>query len=71
LDILEDIQLTDKELVADKGYLSAGRQASLFEEYRVKLVMPLRRNMDLGKSQWEQVLPTQMKKSRNLALATA
>ena len=66
LDMLEDIQRTDRELVADKGYLSAGSQASLFEEYRVKLVTPLRRNMDLGKSQWNKSYRHKRKRGETL-----
>jgi Transposase DDE domain len=49
---LNDIQLTDCELIADKGYLSLGYQTSLFEEAKIKLITPLRANMDANLSQW-------------------
>lgn len=38
-------QLTDYELIADKGYLFAHYQTSLFEEDKIKLITPLRRKM--------------------------
>ena len=38
-------KLTDYELIADKGYLSLGYQTSLFEEDKIKLIIPIRGNM--------------------------
>lgn len=49
---LNDMQFTDCELIADKGYLSLGYQTSLFEEAKIKLITPLRANMDVNLSQW-------------------
>ncbi|MFN3784268.1 MAG: IS982 family transposase [Spirosomataceae bacterium] len=45
-------QLSDYELIADKGYLSAQYQTSLFEEDKIKLITPLRRNMISRKDKW-------------------
>jgi len=49
---LNETQLTDCELIADKGYLSLGYQTSLFEESRIRLVTPLRANMKNRLSEW-------------------
>jgi hypothetical protein len=39
-----DEQLSNCELVGDKGYLSLGYQTSLFDEVKIKLITPLRSN---------------------------
>lgn len=52
LDLINDLQLTEREIIADRGYLSTERQFNLFETYKIRIVTPLRRNMDIGKSQW-------------------
>ncbi len=52
LDHLDRNQLHDCELIADKGYLSAGHQASLFEQDRIRLITPLRVNMKRRESLW-------------------
>lgn len=49
---LNETQLTDCELIADKGYLSLGYQTSLFEESRIRLVTPLRANMKNRLPEW-------------------
>ena len=45
-------QLADYEIIADKGYLSAQYQTSLFEEDKIKLITPLRRNMIHRTDNW-------------------
>lgn len=47
-----DEQLSNCELVGDKGYLSLGYQTSLFDEAKIKLVTPLRSNMKTVLSSW-------------------
>ncbi|MET3115403.1 hypothetical protein AAKU52_003152 [Pedobacter sp. CG_S7] len=49
---LDKNQLHDCELIADKGYLSVGYQASLFEQDRIRLITPLRANMKRRESLW-------------------
>lgn len=45
-------QLSNCELVGDKGYLSLGYQAFLFDDAKIKLVTPLRSNMKTVLSTW-------------------
>lgn len=52
LGMLDDQQLHDCELIADKGYLSLPYQTSLFEQDKIKLITPLRSNMKTRISQW-------------------
>lgn len=40
-----DEQLSNCELIGDKGYLSLGYQTTSFDEAKIKLVTPLRSNM--------------------------
>lgn len=49
---LNDGQFSDCELIADKGYISAAYQTSLFEEHRIKLITPLRSNMKKSDNLW-------------------
>lgn len=49
---LDSDKLRDAELIADKGYLSAGYQTSLFEQDRITLITPLRANMTRRKTLW-------------------
>lgn len=49
---LDKNKLHDSELIADKEYLSAGYQASLFQEDRIRLITPLRANMKRRESPW-------------------
>lgn len=49
---LNEIERTDCELLADRGYLSAGLQTSLFNDLKIKLITPLRSNMTKTISQW-------------------
>lgn len=49
---LNEIERTDCEVLADKGYLSTGLQTSLFDELKIKLITPLRSNMTKTPSQW-------------------
>ena len=44
-------QLSNCELVGDKGYLSSEYQISLFEKAKIKLITPLRSNMTM--SSWK------------------
>jgi hypothetical protein len=52
LDQLPHIQLTDCDLIGDKGYLSTGRQTALFENERIRLITPLRENMKRKETLW-------------------
>ena len=52
LNELNNIELTDCELIADKGYLSLPFQTSLFEQDRIRLITPLRNNMKKQTSFW-------------------
>lgn len=52
LSALNDGLFSDCELIADKGYISAAYQTSLFEEYRIKLITPLRSNMKQSENLW-------------------
>ena len=45
-------QLSNCELVGDKGYLSSEYQISLFEKAKIKLITPLRSNMKTTVSSW-------------------
>ena len=47
-----DEQLSNCELIGDKGYLSLGYQTTLFDEAKIKLVTPLRSNMKTVLSSW-------------------
>lgn len=49
---INETERTDTVLLADKGYLSAGLQASLFEELKIKLITPLRSNMKRVVNEW-------------------
>lgn len=49
-----DEQLSNCELVGDKGYLSLGYQTSLFDEAKIKLITPLRSNMKTVFSSWNE-----------------
>lgn len=49
---LNEIERTDCELLADRGYLSAGLQTSLFNDLKIKLITPLRSNMKRTITQW-------------------
>ena len=49
---MNQTQLNDCELIADKGYLSLAYQTSLFEESRIRLITPLRANMKNRLSEW-------------------
>lgn len=53
--VLEDLkqsQLSDCELIGDKGYISSIQQLSLFEQAKIRVITPLRSNMDAMKSRW-------------------
>ena len=52
LGMLDDPELHDCELIADKGYLSLPYQTSLFEQDKIKLITPLRSNMNKRIDQW-------------------
>lgn len=55
IDFLKDetvIEISDCELLGDKGYISGSVQLSLFENYSVKLLTPKRANMK-GESMWK------------------
>ncbi|PWJ52847.1 DDE family transposase [Dyadobacter jejuensis] len=45
-------QLSDFELIADKGHLSVHYQTTLFEEDKIRLITPLRSNMFSRKNEW-------------------
>lgn len=47
LPFLKKDQLSDCELIGDKGYLSSGHQTTLFEEAKIRLVTPIRKNMKI------------------------
>jgi hypothetical protein len=49
-----DEQLSNCELIGDKGYLSLGYQTTLFDEAKIKLITPLRSNMKTVISSWNQ-----------------
>ena len=49
---INETERTDTVLLADKGYLSAGLQASLFEELKIRLITPLRSNMKRKVTEW-------------------
>lgn len=49
-----DEQISNCELVGDKGYLSLGYQTSLFDQAKIKLVTPLRSNMKTVMSSWNE-----------------
>lgn len=49
---INELQRTDSLLLADKGYISSGLQASLFEELKIKLITPLRSNMTNTVNEW-------------------
>lgn len=48
---LKEDQMPECQLIGDKGYISSGQQASLFEEAKIKLITPLKKNMKIA-SQW-------------------
>lgn len=52
LKCLNDIQLTDCELIADGGYLSKAHQLQLFESFRIQLITPTRINMKQINTDW-------------------
>jgi hypothetical protein len=52
LKCLDDIQLTDCELIADGGYLSKVHQLQLFESYNIQLITPKRTNMKQLNTDW-------------------
>ena len=52
LNHLTSQQLNHCELIADNGYLSEGHQTSLFHEFKISLITPLRANMVKRKSSW-------------------
>lgn len=49
---LDTSQITDSELIGDKGYLSVGYQTSLFENDGIHLITPLRANMKQRTNLW-------------------
>lgn len=44
---LKEDQLPQCELIGDKGYISTGQQATLFEEAKIRLITPIRSNMKI------------------------
>jgi len=52
LEHVADANLGQCDLIADKGYLSAGYQTSLFENDGIRLVTPIRANMKNAQSIW-------------------
>ena len=52
LGMLNVPELHDCELIADKGYLSLPYQTSLFEQDRIRLITPLRSNMNAHIDRW-------------------
>ncbi len=49
-----DEQLSNCELIGDKGNLSLGYQTTLFDEAKLKLISPMRSNMITVISSWNQ-----------------
>ncbi|TQM49927.1 DDE family transposase [Arcticibacter tournemirensis] len=49
---LENLELNECELIADKGYLSLPYQTTLFEQDRIRLITPLRNNMKKRTTLW-------------------
>lgn len=62
----EDVQITDCELIADMGYLSEAHQLNLFDSYKIKIITPLRANMDKTLSQWNKKRRYQRKRIETL-----
>lgn len=52
LKLLDDVQLTDCELIADGGYLSKTYQLHLFESFNIQLITPKRSNMKQVNTDW-------------------
>jgi hypothetical protein len=52
LPIIGNMQLTDCEVLGDKGYISTEHQLNLFETAKIQVITPLRSNMDQSKSKW-------------------
>ena len=52
LECFDAVQISDCELLGDMGYLSKYHQLSLFENYKVKIITPLRSNMNQINTEW-------------------
>jgi hypothetical protein len=61
-----DEQLSNCELIGDKGYLSLGYQTTLFDEAKIKLITPLRSNMKTVISSWNEGYRYTRKRSETL-----
>jgi hypothetical protein len=66
LSCFEDIQISDCELIADMGYLSEPHQLNLFDNYKIKIITPIRANMDQTLSQWNKKRRYQRKRIETL-----
>jgi Transposase DDE domain len=49
---LAAMQLSECEVLGDKGYISTQQQLTLFEVAKIQVITPLRNNMDQLKSKW-------------------
>jgi hypothetical protein len=66
LKYLKDYQLSDCQIIADKGYISTGQQISLFEEAKIKVITPKRENMKKEFVKWKPTHRYQRKRIETL-----
>jgi Transposase DDE domain len=66
LSCFEDVQIAECELIADMGYLSEAHQLNLFDSYKIKIITPLRANMNQTLSEWNKKRRYQRKRIETL-----
>lgn len=67
---LENIELNDCELIADKGYLSLPYQTTLFEQDKIQINHPLEEQYEETNIAMEPLLPLYPKASGNAVFST-